>query len=51
MDFSFSFGIGDEELGLLATGSVLGEDECSLSVFAVIVKQTTYKPVQHGDLV
>ena len=31
----FSFGMGDEKLGLMAAGRVLGEDERSLSGFVV----------------
>ena len=31
----FSFGLGDEELALMATGRGLGEDESSLSGFGV----------------
>ena len=45
----FSFGMGDEKLGLVAMGRILGEDERSLSRF--VVKQTTYKLTQHGDFV
>ena len=42
------FGMGDEQLGLMAMGSVLGEAEIFLSGFAV--KQTTYTLVQLGEV-
>ena len=40
-----NFGMGNEELGLVTMGKILGEVKSS---FGLSVKQTTYKIVQHG---
>ena len=45
----FSFGMGHKERGLMTMGRFLGESVSFLSGFDV--KKTTYKLIQHGDLV
>lgn len=47
----FSFGLGDEELALMATGRGLGEDESSLSGFGVTFARPIVFTTFHEDIV